>query len=122
VLQAADLVHLAQAHLRRRDFVAAESLLLRALAAFQEAPGEEINASVCLNNLGMLYHIVGDDDRAEPLLRQVADMRQKILGERHPLYLNSLKDLAEFYRSRNDLTQADVWQRQADKVENSLAN
>jgi hypothetical protein len=122
VLQPADLVQLAQAHLRRREFLAAESLLLRAWALFGDAPGEELNVSVCLNNLGMLYHVVGDDDRAEPLLRQVADMRHKILGERHPMYLNSLKDLAEFFRSRSDLAQADVWQRQADVVEKNLAN
>jgi hypothetical protein len=76
---------------------------------------------VCLNNLGMLYHVMGDDARAEPLLRQVVEIRRRTLGEEHPRYLHSLQDMAEFYRSRNDLVQAEAWQQQADALERKLA-
>jgi tetratricopeptide (TPR) repeat protein len=117
---AAALVRLAQAHLCCREFDRAEPLYLRALAILRQAAGEELNASVCLNNLGMLYHIVGDDGRAEPLLHEVVDVRRRVLGELHPLYLRSLQDLTEFYRSRNDLAQAELWQGQADDIEKKI--
>src|SRR5262245_40458235 len=112
------LVREAQLLIRRREFAEAERLLLRALAIFQRTVGEDdLDRSVCLNNLGMLYHIIGDDARAEPLLREVVEVRRRAVGEAHPLYLNGLLELAEFYRSRNDLAQASTWQRQADEVE-----
>jgi tetratricopeptide (TPR) repeat protein len=113
---AAALVRLAQVHLARRAFDEAELLYLRGLALLRESTGEDLNYSVCLNNLGMLYHIRGDDGRAEPLLRQVVDLRRRVAGEDHPLYLHALQDLAEFYRSRDDLARADAWQRQADEA------
>jgi tetratricopeptide (TPR) repeat protein len=112
-----NLVRAAQAHLRRREFPQAERLFLRGLAVLRQTVGEDdLDYSVCLNNLGMLYHIIGDDARAEPLLRQVVDIRRRVAGETSPAYLHSLQDLAEFYRSRNDLAQAALWQRQADEV------
>jgi tetratricopeptide (TPR) repeat protein len=117
---AATVVQLAQLHFRRRDFDAAEPLLLRALAVFGKLAGEEVNYSVGLNNLGMLYHVRGDPDRAEPLLLQVEEVRRRAVGEGHPLYLNSLQDLAEFYRSHNDLASAEHWQRRAEQVEKNV--
>jgi tetratricopeptide (TPR) repeat protein len=116
------LVRQAQAHFARREFTQAEQLFLRGLAILQETVGEDdLNVTVCLNNLGMLYHILGDDARAEPLLRQVVEVRRRVLGEQDARYLHSLQDLAEFYRSCNNLEQAAVWQGQADAVEKRIA-
>jgi tetratricopeptide (TPR) repeat protein len=115
------LVQRAQALITRRKFDEDERGLLRALAILHQTVGDEdLDYSVCLNNLGMLYHVRGDDDRAEPLLRQVVDIRRRAAGERHPLYLNSLQDLAEFFRSRDDLDQAALWQARADEVEKKI--
>jgi tetratricopeptide (TPR) repeat protein len=116
-----ELVRQAQLHIRKREFVEAERLLLRGLALFQEAGGEDdLGYSVCLNNLGTLYHVTGDAARAEPLLRQVVEIRRRVLGEFHPRYLASLQDLAEFYRSCNDEAQAAFWQARAEEVEKKL--
>jgi hypothetical protein len=114
------LVRRAQQHIRRRELGPAESLLLQALTAFGELPGAEINYSVCLNNLGMLYHVRGDDGRAEPLLLEVEQLRRRAAGPRHPLYRNCLLDLAAFYRSCNRLVEAERWQRRAEEVENGI--
>jgi tetratricopeptide (TPR) repeat protein len=115
------LVRQAQAHIRRREFPQAERLLLQSIPIFQATAGEDdLNYSVCLNNLGMLYHVLGDDDRAEPLLRQVVEVRRRVAGD-HPLTLNALRELADFHRSRDDAEQAAAWQRQADAVEARLA-
>ena len=37
-----------------------------------------------LNNLAALYQAQGDYARAEPLYRQVSEIRKKALGENHP--------------------------------------
>ncbi len=111
----------AQLHIRRREFAEAERLLLRGMLLFRQTVGEDdLNYSVCLNNLGALYHVLGDDARAEPLLREVVEVRRRIAGEAHPMYLQSLQDLAEFHRSRNDAPQAAAWQRRAEEVEEKL--
>jgi tetratricopeptide (TPR) repeat protein len=119
--EAADLIRAAQVLFTQRQFAEAERLYLQGLALLLGTTGEDdLVYSVCLNNLAMLYHVMGDDARAEPLLHEVVEIRRRILGEEHPRYLHSLQDLAEFYRSRNDLTQAEVWQRRADEVEKKL--
>jgi tetratricopeptide (TPR) repeat protein len=111
-----------QALFTQRQFGEAERLYLRGLALLLGTTGEDdLVYSVCLNNLGMLYHVMGDDARAEPLLHQVVEVRRRPLGPEHPRYLHSLQDLAEFYRSRNDLVQAEAWQQQADALERKLA-
>jgi Flp pilus assembly protein TadD len=115
------LLSLGQICLVQRRFGEAEQQLVLSLTILLDTVGEEdLATTVCMNNLGTLYHIIGDDARAEPLLRQVVDIRRRILGETHPRYLHSLRDLAEFHRSRNDETQATFWQRQADAVQQTL--
>jgi tetratricopeptide (TPR) repeat protein len=112
VHDAASLVRQAQVHVRRREFAEAERLYLQSLSLFLSTVGEDdLNYTVCLNNLGMLYHILGDDARAEPLLRDVVEIRRRIVGESHPLYRNALRELADFYRSCNDLAQAEEIER-----------
>ena len=105
------LVLQAQAHIRRRHFADAERLLLRALPLFAD---DDLDRTACLNNLGMLYHVLGDPGRAEPLLREVVEARRRLVGEAHPSYRQSLLDLAAFYRSRGDLVRAEEWQRRHD--------
>ncbi len=112
--EAVVLVRRAQRHLRRREFVDAERLLLRALVLFGDE--DDLDRSVCLNNLGSLYHVLGDDARAEPLLREVVDVRRRLVGASHPATLRSLLDLAEFHRSCDDEAQAAFWQRLADEA------
>ncbi|HZT83193.1 MAG TPA: tetratricopeptide repeat protein [Gemmataceae bacterium] len=120
-LDAVNLVGAAQVLLRRREFAAAERLLHRALLLFHQTVGEDdLNCTVCLNNLGMLYHIVGDAARAEPLLREVVEIRRRLVGEAHPAYRNAVRELADFYRSRDDEAQAAFWQRHADGAEERL--
>ncbi len=119
--EAVRLVQQGQDLIRRRDFDEAERCLLRGLAALRALVGDEDLAySVGLNNLGMLYHVRGDDARAELLLLQVVDVRRSAAGEQHPMYWRSLRDLADFYRSCNNPHQAALWQQQADEVEKKI--
>lgn len=120
--QATTLLSLGQVCLVQRRFAEAETLFVRSLGILLQTAGEEdLATTVCMNNLGTLYHILGDDARAEPLLRQVVEIRRRVLGETHPRYLHSLQDLAEFHRSRNDAAQAEFWQQLADEVEKQVA-
>src|SRR5262245_33492182 len=115
------LLNLGEVCLAQRRFAEAEALFVRSLGILLQTVGEDdLATTVCMNNLGTLYHILGDDVRAEPLLRQVVEIRRRVLGETHPRYLHSLLDLAEFHRSHNDEVQAAFWQRQADEVEKKL--
>jgi hypothetical protein len=119
--EALRLVQQGQDLIRRREFDEAERLLLRGLALLRNLVGDEdLHYSIGLNNLGMLYHVRGKDDLAEPLLLQVVDVRRRACGEQHPMYWRSLRDLADFYRSCNNPHQAALWQRQADEVEKKI--
>lgn len=113
--EAVALVLEAQRLIRRRAFAEAERLLLQAVVLFRTAGTEDdLDYSVCLNNLGSLYHVRGDAARAEPLLREVVEMRRRLVGPVHPAYRRAVLDLAAFYRSCGDLVQAEAWQRQAE--------
>jgi hypothetical protein len=119
--EAVRLVQQGQDLIRRREFDEAERVLLRGLATLRGLVGDEdLTYSVGLNNLGMLYHVRGQDDLAEPLLLQVVDVRRRAGGEQHPAYWRSLRDMADFYRSCNNPHQAALWQRQADEVEKKI--
>jgi hypothetical protein len=52
-----------------------------------------------LNDLAALYLEKGDYAKAEPLLKEVLEIRQKVLGREHPDTAQSQNNLAELYRT-----------------------
>jgi CHAT domain-containing protein/tetratricopeptide (TPR) repeat protein len=60
-----------------------------------------------LNDLGLLYHHLGDNEKAEPLLRRALDIRKRALGENHPEYETSLSNLAALYEAKGEFKRAE---------------
>ena len=64
-----------------------------------------------LSNLAMMYAMTGDYARAEPLLRQVLEIRKKALGEDHPEYAKDLSIVAALYLEKGDNARPNSCQR-----------
>ncbi len=67
-----------------------------------------------------IMHAIGDVNRqlgrfaeAESLLKESLDIRQKTLGDQHPLTAESLHALGQYYHERGDFIRADPLYRQA---------
>ena len=59
-----------------------------------------------LGSLANLHSSQGRYSEAEPLLRQALEMRQRLLGNEHPLVATSLNNLAALYQSQGNLSRA----------------
>jgi len=111
------LDNLGQLYLRMGEHVKAEPLLEQALAEplfrqaleiRQKVLGREHPATaISLNNLALLYHVMGDYAQAEPLYKEALDIRQKVLGREHPYTAVSLNNLAGLYEQTGDFAKAE---------------
>ena len=59
-----------------------------------------------ITSLAVLYQAQGDYAKAEPLLLRSLEIREKVLGECHPLVATSLNNLAQFYNTQGDYAKA----------------
>lgn len=65
------------------------------------------------SNLGVLYEMSGELDKAEPLLQFAAQERKREYGESHPKYALALNNLGYFYYLRGDRDRAHRYWEQA---------
>src|SRR5690348_6554404 len=59
-----------------------------------------------LNDLALLYKVMGDNAKAEPLYRRALAIYEKALGRDHPNTATSLNNLAELYYAMGDYVKA----------------
>jgi serine/threonine-protein kinase len=91
---------------------AADSLLRRAIALHrEEPPGDALAAA--LNNLALVRAREGDAAGAEPLLRESIAIRERILGEGHPVVATVRNNLAAILERRGKLDEAEPLYRAA---------
>jgi tetratricopeptide (TPR) repeat protein len=55
-----------------------------------------------------MYKSTGNYVAAEPCFQQAMEIRQQALGEQHPAYITTLKDLTEFYQVQGRLGEAEL--------------
>ncbi len=55
-----------------------------------------------------MHFLIGEYDKAGPIFIQSRDLRKKIYGENHPLYVQSLSSLAVFYEAVGDYTKSET--------------
>jgi Flp pilus assembly protein TadD len=90
------------------QFVRAAQLGQRILTTRKKLLGENHpDYAESLNNLALLYDLMGDSAKAEPLYLQSREILKKVLGENHPLYATSLNNLAALYDSMGDSAKAE---------------
>ncbi|MGB5960661.1 MAG: tetratricopeptide repeat protein, partial [Coleofasciculaceae cyanobacterium] len=66
----------------------------------QKEFGLEEDLATSLNNLAYLYNAQGRYTEAEPLYLQALELRQRLLGDNHPLVAQSLNNLAYLYNAQ----------------------
>jgi CHAT domain-containing protein/tetratricopeptide (TPR) repeat protein len=78
-----------------------------ALRLSETSGDEDLDYSISLGWLGELCRVVGDLDRAEPLLRRTAAIRRSILGSEHPGVATVLNNLGSLYIARGSYAEAE---------------
>lgn len=66
-----------------------------------------------LGTMGTVYHNLGLDDRAQPLLSEALSLRRKQSGEWNPEVAESLEALGQYHLDRGELAEAGSCYRQA---------
>ncbi|MGC1393533.1 MAG: tetratricopeptide repeat protein [Coleofasciculaceae cyanobacterium] len=79
----------------------------------QKEFGLEEDLATSLNNLAGLYKSQGRYTEAEPLYLQALELRQRLLGDNHPLVAQSFNNLAALYKSQGRYTEAEPLHLQA---------
>ena len=69
---------------------------------------DHADVAVTLVELGRIYQDRGENDRAEPLLREALAIRERVLGREHGETANSLSGVASVLRLKGDLDGAQV--------------
>jgi tetratricopeptide (TPR) repeat protein len=67
--------------------------------AAEQAGPQDLRRAGSLYRLAQLYREVGEDDEAEPLLRQALEIQERALGPAHPQVALTLSSLMFLYRS-----------------------
>jgi tetratricopeptide (TPR) repeat protein len=82
--------------------------------------GDEVDLASSLNNLALLYQSQGQYEKAEPLLVQVLEMRERLLEEEHPDVAQSLNNLAGLYRYQGCYEQAELLLKRALSIQEKV--
>ena len=64
------------------------------------------SVATTLNNLALLYHQMGDYEKALPLYQRALEISEKVLGPQHPSVAQTLNNIAELYRQMGDYEKA----------------
>ena len=92
----------------KRDYTGAEKWYLESKVIRGKVQGREHpDYAVTLNNLALLYRIMGQYDKAEPLYLEAKAIREKALGREHPDYASTLNGLAVLYQEMAQLDKAE---------------
>jgi len=113
VRYSACLNNLAQAHRMAASLNQAEKYYARAIALKEAREKDSLDCAISIHGLGGLYLSVQDFDRAEPLLRKAAAIREQRLGDAHPLFGDSCNELAVLYLDRGDYRRSEVYAKLA---------
>jgi CHAT domain-containing protein/Tfp pilus assembly protein PilF len=83
-------------------------LVERALEIRERVLGPEHPVVVAtVNNLAILYQLIGDYTKSEPLFQRTLTIKEKALGSEHPDVARLLNNLAFLYKSRGDYAKAE---------------
>lgn len=101
------LSNLANTHKGLMDLNGALNLYMRVLDLDNVIYGPDNQRyATTLNNIALVYQLMGYYDLTEKLLTQSLAIRKARLGEKHPLYAKNLNDLGVYYLSKKDTLQA----------------
>jgi CHAT domain-containing protein len=115
---AVTLRDLAQIYYQRRDYVRAESALLRALNILTVVNGPESpKIGRILDQLANIHYDQGHYDEAESLCQRALKVLQNANGPHHPSVARTLDNLSRIYIARGEIAKALDAQTQAGAIE-----
>jgi eukaryotic-like serine/threonine-protein kinase len=80
---------------------------------WRRVAGGHVDIAWALGNLGTIFLLEGQTSKAEPLMREALNIRQKILGPRSPLIAISLDDWGRVLQAKADYQGAETSFRQS---------
>lgn len=78
---------------------ASQDLSALALRILEKVIGTQPSVARSLDNLGTIYQVNGDNQKAEPLIKQALAIQTKVLGPQHPATQNVRAHYADLLRS-----------------------
>jgi len=85
----------------------AEALFINAKNIIEKAVGKNhSNYATAISNLGWFYTVYDQFDKADPYIRECAEIRSRILGEDHPDYATALNNLANHLGRKKEFAEA----------------
>jgi len=112
------LDYLGQIYQQRRDYIKAETALMRALAIATKNRGpDHPNVAVILNHLANVYTDKGQYDAAEDLHQRALVIWQKANGQNYPGVASTFDSLARIQLARGDIDRAVDFQTRATAIE-----
>lgn len=105
---ASALSDLAQLAALKGDFKNAETLYLEVAEIKSVQGSEDPELANALNNLGLLYRSMGDEDRAQKFFERALEAFERILGPYDQHVATSLNNLASVYYARGQYAEAET--------------
>lgn len=114
------LLRLGWSHMNLGDMDAAEPHLRRALEIFRAQPEESVSISEPLDLLGQLHWQRGEPERAEELIRDALEVRERFYPPEHTKIGESLNNLAVILDDRGKREQAAEMYRRAIAIQEAV--
>lgn len=101
-------------NLAKSDHSAAEMLYTEAISIFETLYGNEHNLyAKALNNLGVLYYLLGKFEQCETIYLKVRDIQEKAVGTNHIDFAVSLNNLALLYKELGRYDEAEPYYKES---------
>jgi tetratricopeptide (TPR) repeat protein/CHAT domain-containing protein len=100
-------------HNRPEEAIASANACVERARLLSQEHGEPLLLASALDGLARVYHLQGRFRDAEPAWVEASECRRRALGEKHPLYAESMRCLAGLYLSRGQLDEAARYQQQS---------
>ncbi len=111
---------LGQVFTKQQKFQAADSALFQALQKVEGQHGKDTSYAKVARNLALVRCYVGRYDKAEPLFSEVKNIREKLLGKKHPEYARSCDNLAILYRYQGFFAKAEPLHQEAQAIRETV--
>ena len=111
ICTAIDYTDFGYLYYEKGDYDKAKEFYNYAMDIWRSWPNYEmypLESAVTVNNLGILYQEIGNYQDAEKHLKNGLEIRQKLLGENHPVVAQSMGNLGKLYNEIGDYNNAEL--------------
>jgi tetratricopeptide (TPR) repeat protein len=96
-------------YLKKEKYSDAASFLERSLKITETIEGDNLSVSMILDRLALINYVRGDYSKTEEQYKRALAIKEKQLGQTHVEVLNSLSNLADYYKLREQYKKAEIY-------------